>query len=246
MNDQRFQGVYPRPCGETLTRTRQAVARKAGLSPPMRGNRHLLPQRPITSRVYPRPCGETSISTAVVSGGGLSPPMRGNPLQSNNAVLARVGNPLQSNLMPQQRGSIPAHAGKPSLDRYRALSDAVYPRPCGETDRLHHDRMRAQGLSPPMRGNQFLRQFYAGGMGSIPAHAGKPRGDAEREMGNRVYPRPCGETLAIPSKSSYLGGLSPPMRGNPLQSNLMRRLLGSIPAHAGKPLVFNYLIILDS
>ena len=112
--------VYPRPRGGTSSRGR-GRARRAGLSPPTRGNRlnvggvfvrgRSIPAHagepsgftppPASGEVYPRPRGGTSTRPVSISRQrGLSPPTRGNPHRP--APSDRAG------------GSIPAHAGEPT------------------------------------------------------------------------------------------------------------------------------------
>ncbi len=111
----------------------------------------------------------------------------------------------------------------------------VYPRPCGETPSISVMAMAFTGLSPPMRGNPPCRGFSWRLLGSIPAHAGKPRCRFSRRGEFRVYPRPCGETAAASVRRPIRAGLSPPMRGNPAPQGGPAPGQGSIPAHAGKP-----------
>ena len=86
-----------------------------------------------------------------------------------------------------------------------------------------------------MRGNRNRAHRDPIGGGSIPAHAGKPECLVLIAPGFRVYPRPCGETFTNFLFGSRCGGLSPPMRGNPLHLAKPAVLARSIPAHAGKP-----------
>ena len=111
----------------------------------------------------------------------------------------------------------------------------VYPRPCGETSTATSLPARVAGLSPPMRGNHIHFHLDKIHHGSIPAHAGKPAGGPGRRAGDRVYPRPCGETAAASVRRPVRAGLSPPMRGNQSQAPDIPTTTGSIPAHAGKP-----------
>ena len=169
------------------------------------------------------------VSTA--SPRGLSPPMRGNR------------RPPRGGLEP--RGSIPAHAGKPSSRAARRRHAWVYPRPCGETFATPGPATRNPGLSPPMRGNLTASSLAESSPRSIPAHAGKPSRNTVGSSASRVYPRPCGETSPeIPVKLSE-PGLSPPMRGNRCAAFWALTSRGSIPAHAGKPLGTNPLIIFN-
>ena len=93
----------------------------------------------------------------------------------------------------------------------------------------------ARGLSPPVRGNRGALHRPRGKTGSIPARAGKPKVFEPSTKSARVYPRPCGETINDPLRTTYTRGLSPPVRGNRrhrLSPSVRRR---SIPARAGKP-----------
>ena len=113
---------------------------KKGLSPRMRGNPDFLevkntPAGSIPAHagkpefasksntshgVYPRACGETfGEAERGKTGAGLSPRMRGNRL---------VPPEYQTN-----KGSIPAHAGKPLFVTFNFSQCWVYPRACGET-----------------------------------------------------------------------------------------------------------------
>ena len=86
-----------------------------------------------------------------------------------------------------------------------------------------------------MRGNHwpaFLIRFF---LGSIPAHAGKPRPNQTERIARWVYPRACGETVLWGLSYSLWEGLSPRMRGNLYDRHPDQSRAGSIPAHAGKP-----------
>ena len=172
--------VYPRPRGGTRAR-RSLLRRRAGLSPPTRGNpmRSSHPRislrsipahagepflavraRPVVE-VYPRPRGGTAGTMAATKNlMGLSPPTRGNPLRWLKAVW-----PLRS---------IPAHAGEPYWDADDALGGEVYPRPRGGTLAVRRLRVLGGGLSPPTRGNRGCPPRLRRTMRSIPAHAGEP------------------------------------------------------------------------
>ena len=171
--------VYPRPRGGTQL-LGVGVPAVTGLSPPTRGNRtsaciHRMGSRSIpahagepsvqddagvTSGVYPRPRGGTCLwmlRSEVAA--GLSPPTRGNRRQQHSSHTGY--------------GSIPAHAGEPTIRSSPIWSSRVYPRPRGGTvspsriipSILGLSRPRGgtvdtnglqfllTGLSPPMRGN---------------------------------------------------------------------------------------------
>ena len=131
--------------------------------------------------------------------------------------------------------SIPAHAGEPQSQSYKAISAPVYPRPRGGTGGRWQDAIVGVGLSPPTRGNRPSSAILDAPMRSIPAHAGEPPQARENRPSARVYPRPRGGTSRRRSARRRGRGLSPPTRGNPkrAQGRLSRR--GSIPAHAGEP-----------
>ena len=132
-------------------------------------------------------------------------------------------------------GSIPAHAGEPGRHARDRLIPAVYPRPRGGTGASGASPKRAQGLSPPTRGNPSTPAAFGRLIGSIPAHAGEPEVQVTYIIIDAVYPRPRGGTHASREVCSPFGGLSPPTRGNPLAPLSIRRPTGSIPAHAGEP-----------
>ena len=135
----------------------------------------------------------------------------------------------------ESRGSIPAHAGEPTIARRSASANAVYPRPRGGTLLRRDNRLRGRGLSPPTRGNLTAPARAEERGRSIPAHAGEP---LRRRSGRRagwVYPRPRGGTGVGYVALASVWGLSPPTRGNPALRRPARPQVGSIPAHAGEP-----------
>ena len=214
----------------------------AGLSPPTRGN----PRRSRRKRasggsipahagepprfarsappsgVYPRPRGGTAgADSQPPYRDGLSPPTRGNP-----------PSPTANEGLPR---SIPAHAGEPNYRGYTLLAGAVYPRPRGGTDMALTLSDAPMGLSPPTRGNPSARHPPNRPRGSIPAHAGEPRGERLGWAAKRVYPRPRGGTAHPQRRRRRLQGLSPPTRGNQPRFGYGLEGGGSIPAHAGEP-----------
>ena len=71
--------------------------------------------------------------------------------------------------------------------------------------------------------------------GSIPASAGEPPCTWTAARRSRVYPRECGGTWVVALVLTLGPGLSPRVRGNPLQVKENRIYSGSIPASAGEP-----------
>ena len=175
-----IQGVYPRVCGGTISRSRVSGTGK-GLSPRMRGNQPVEPGDSITGRsipayagepclcpylaggceVYPRVCGGTTRRRYVCpSDRGLSPRMRGNPLPHSATLTGKR--------------SIPAYAGEPTGRRLRNCPPEVYPRVCGGTGIPGQQLFQVACLSPRMRGNRQINLARHGGTLSIPAYAGEP------------------------------------------------------------------------
>ena len=71
--------------------------------------------------------------------------------------------------------------------------------------------------------------------GSIPAHTGKPSLRSKGLWRVRVYPRTHGETCYGRTALRENRGLSPHTRGNQKHASIAARVVGSIPAHTGKP-----------
>ena len=193
----------------------------SGLSPRMRGN--LIKPLALTARagsipthagkpikvtlpyiprwVYPHACGETPAEVIHRHAfEGLSPRMRGN--------LPSFFSP------PSAVGSIPTHAGKPSIFFQPSFGRRVYPHACGETHNPNWKEFYKGGLSPRMRGNRYQGPPTALRCGSIPTHAGKPAKAERDHLCGRVYPHACGETHGVYRCRCNGQGLSPRMRGN--------------------------------
>ena len=167
-------------CGGTHSLTWQALPAN-GLSPRVRGNRHILgvpPARPgsipacagepvcggqflACSEVYPRVCGGTPRRRVMWTGWhGLSPRVRG------NLNISPVATPAW--------GSIPACAGEPTSRRIADAGRGVYPRVCGGTRPAYGYSPADRGLSPRVRGNRQEMVKPVAMVGSIPACAGEP------------------------------------------------------------------------
>ena len=106
---------------------------------------------------------------------------------------------------------------------------------CGGTSVCHIQCEQRVGLSPRVRGNQYLIRRPAWRCGSIPACAGEPTSGNTFPCWDRVYPRVCGGTDAEVGLASTAMGLSPRVRGNRLGRRGGRHCHGSIPACAGEP-----------
>ena len=71
------------------------------------------------------------------------------------------------------------------------------------------------GLSPRVRGNPERLNLVADDPRSIPARAGEPLCRGRKQDARGVYPRACGGTVFLLTKSARYFGLSPRVRGEP-------------------------------
>ena len=174
------------------------------------------------TRVYPRVCGGTRLGlNGRGAQGGLSPRVRG-----NHGHRAQ-----QHHLL----GSIPACAGEPRQQGRHSDVNAVYPRVCGGTVLQVGGPPPKGGLSPRVRGNHRRVRPAHPGRRSIPACAGEPGNRRRACATGSVYPRVCGGTLRRRLLRWRRPGLSPRVRGNPVDLFQQYHDQGSIPACAGEP-----------
>ena len=236
----RRTGAHPRVCGENKY-TGEKYSTEDGSSPRVRGKRHHHTERKRTNglipacagktpavtwgeaqaRAHPRVCGENSRCRAAVTGtAGSSPRVRGKPLR-RRVVGRRVG-------------LIPACAGKTACGRTPAGVTGAHPRVCGENSSPRSSRLADSGSSPRVRGKPPLRPPDVGGVGLIPACAGKTASWASPGRGSRAHPRVCGENEYLLMLTSSHGGSSPRVRGKPPLTPSTGSGRGLIPACAGK------------
>ena len=88
-----------------------------------------------------------------------------------------------------------------------------------------------------MRGSRDCSVSVLVFVGSIPAHAGEPIPAMMIGFAAWVYPRACGGAHRGDPSAVLEAGLSPRMRGSRLEASLHALGEGSIPAHAGEPVV---------
>ena len=251
--------AHPRPCGEH-SRPPQQNRHVLGSSPPVRGAprarqacssaRGLIPARAGSTsheclqrekgRAHPRPCGEhqwhavlrgllgahprpcgehSHTVCGVVEAVGSSPPVRG--ARADGLADAALG------------GLIPARAGSTPTFRYTAAGSRAHPRPCGEHTHTLILCFRAGGSSPPVRGAPHIAHASLPVLGLIPARAGSTQRHTATEVLSGAHPRPCGEHRLFPPIRAVPRGSSPPVRGAPEMSPLVRTQEGLIPARAG-------------
>ena len=112
-------------------------------------------------RAYPRVCGATEKDLqAAAKLQGLSPRVRG------NLTAGTAQEPIS--------GPIPACAGQPYCQAFRTAATWAYPRVCGATEKINSDGRFGEGLSPRVRGNQYMLIPQGSRLGPIPACAGQP------------------------------------------------------------------------
>ena len=233
--------VHPRVGGETdgaarhLRLGRGPSPRGRGNPPPRRraaGHLRSIPAwagkpsrrqcRPHWSWVHPRVGGETPIDgDTVTETYGPSPRGRGNRERTGRSAGTRW--------------SIPAWAGKPCCSCCCLAVKAVHPRVGGETVCDGVTRLCHCGPSPRGRGNRAPLGSDIATRGSIPAWAGKPPPSRSTAGSRRVHPRVGGETWPWCARYRAAKGPSPRGRGNRSEPDTADRLVGSIPAWAGKP-----------
>ena len=232
--------VYPRVYGGTPVMTALPEADQ-GLSPRVRGNREVPPQKRLLCGSIPACAGEPDRDNSLSRLDGVYPRVCGGPLADPSGCVTRRGlsprvrgNPMVAGPLAGWIRSIPACAGEPRGKTMRRYQITVYPRVCGGTFRAR--------LNP----SDWSR--------SIPACAGEPDrccrngicqvyprvcGGTYRTLfldkEDEVYPRVCGGTPHFCAIMVQKWGLSPRVRGNLAYGSIGLRLHGSIPACAGEP-----------
>ena len=129
---------------------------------------------------------------------------------------------------------IPACAGKTGGRPVRGFGFWARPRVCGENwVRTLRSLMRA-GSSPRVRGKRRGPRQLVHGRRLIPAYAGKTASAVGAAAGAAAHPRVCGENDARRSAFDSARGSSPRVRGKHDGRRSVLRVLGLIPACAGK------------
>ena len=170
-----------------------------------------------------------SVRTCTASLSGLSPLTRGNPTSTRWGVSPSSPITRAISAADEERAARPEGGAAPDG-----------PPAAPPTARIHAKSIRGSvswfnGPSPTIQSPSGDRVK----LGSIPAHAGEPRSGERTRLRSRVYPRSRGGTrCAFGAKASSLG-LSPLTRGNLIGLQPRERGLGSIPARAGEPMLYN-------
>ena len=117
-----------------------------------------------------------------------------------------------------------------------SCTDDICPHRCGEAVIWWKRVPSRTGLCPLVRGNRRTAPPDLQPGRSIPAHAGKPPASVFPTKPTWVYSRPCGEATLALMVWNCVARLSPPTRGSREWGSEELDHIGSIPAHAGKPI----------
>ena len=150
-----------------------------------------------------------------------------------SSPLAR-GKPRHHRQNAHQRGLIPARAGKTQAAGENLRQVKAHPRSRGENAYLALPTVSAEGSSPLARGKHGRRARRDGLAGLIPARAGKTVLARRPTQPTPAHPRSRGENDATNKFADTLRGSSPLARGKPNPTRESHRLIGLIPARAGK------------
>ena len=192
-----------------------------GLIPAHAGKTLSYPHAHLGMWAHPRSRGENATNRlSQISAGGSSPLTRGKLPPREVA--------------PRHRGLIPAHAGKTGTMPGVGPFLWAHPRSRGENVKRTLVDWTLAGSSPLTRGKPGRGLGSAGCAGLIPAHAGKTMRLSQQGLITRAHPRSRGENESQRSRTRWLRGSSPLTRGKHTRARLSSRVVGLIPAHAGK------------
>ena len=212
-------GSSPRVRGKPGPGLQEAARR--GLIPARAGKTRTPAPMRAARWAHPRACGENVVMRLGPGKlAGSSPRVRGKP---HGPVLSG-----------QERGLIPARAGKTASARTPSCARTAHPRACGENWDLTTEDIPALGSSPRVRGKPHELVFIDLSLGLIPARAGKT-GRIRHVLGVAwAHPRACGENLRGGGRPSPFPGSSPRVRGKPKWEGARSPPSRLIPARAGK------------
>ena len=136
--------------------------------------------------------------------------------------------------VPVREGLIPAHAGKTARPARRSCAPRAHPRSRGENRIITGRTCVMTGSSPLTRGKLVVRVAVELPPGLIPAHAGKTSQAGLRPRPHPAHPRSRGENWGDETARTTVMGSSPLTRGKLETVVNWPRVVGLIPAHAGK------------
>ena len=190
---------------------------------------------------HPRVCGEKAyVAYRSTNASGSSPRVRGKERRNSRQIISKRIIPACAGKSQSQQGYlgqlriIPACAGKSWSPHCFSQSSWDHPRVCGEKPSGDLRPSGVRGSSPRVRGKVVGNGLVKGLERIIPACAGKRACAPAGAPCGRDHPRVCGEKGSAASSIHATAGSSPRVRGKGQRLLVRRRVLGIIPACAGK------------
>ena len=172
-------GAHPRVCGENSSHACTDGC-PPGSSPRVRGKLVEPHQRRVRVRLIPACAGKTAWSPSNSRGGTAHPRVCGeNSTISASSRSARGSSPRVRGKLAgmgdvvEASGLIPARAGKTTTCAWHSSNWWAHPRVCGENLKNNSMNAATAGSSPRVRGKPQSTRYRCGGLGLIPACAGK-------------------------------------------------------------------------
>ena len=213
--------AHPRSRGENYPPRGQSL-RDCGSSPLTRGKLRVTDKEISSTRLIPAHAGKTRNSTRRFWTWAAHPRSRGeNAAAWTDEVAATGSSPLTRGKPVEligggdERGLIPAHAGKTSVPSPRSPHPAAHPRSRGENSQNSSLFLPVHGSSPLTRGKRFRCADDRLDLGLIPAHAGKTSVKDHWPPPRRAHPRSRGENVRVRRSIRSTQGSSPLTRGKP-------------------------------
>ena len=212
-----------------------------GSSPLTRGKPLIRVRLCSAGRLIPAHAGKTLSMLIDAWSPQAHPRSRGENQACSSSASAVVGSsPLTRgklalhDLVVDQTGLIPAHAGKTALAALGIAICRAHPRSRGENANFLGGVVSSPGSSPLTRGKRPRPRRSLWGPRLIPAHAGKTPRRRRPGTAPGAHPRSRGENFNRVRATHYTLGSSPLTRGKPRTSTVSPSAAGLIPAHAGK------------
>ena len=254
------QGLIPAGAGRTVISAKSPWPRSAhprwrgeddpdawitradgGSSPLARGGPVGAPLEADGTRLIPAGAGRTDGPVDECRSAGAHPRWRGEDRNAScgagtlegSSPLAR-GGPRAAPARPRSAGLIPTGAGRTSTSGTRRWWTTAHPRWRGEDSTIRFCACSRVGSSPLARGGLERPGGWFGAAGLIPAGAGRTTSSCRRPGGWAAHPRWRGEDGLHEVLEGGDEGSSPLARGGLYAMRLGPRVVGLIPAGAGR------------
>ena len=232
--------AHPRAGGENSP-ARSCPTAIAGSSPRGRGNPPQRRHARLDAWLIPARAGKTGGATrakvpsrAHPRAGGENSPACGRRFRASGSSPRGRGKRDMTRPLIEERGLIPARAGKTSDGGRQTTTLSAHPRAGGENFCDDDARRGEAGSSPRRRGKQRMRGTRAAQWGLIPARAGKTSWSRPPTLTARTHPRAGGENECRHCGHLPAPGSSPRGRGKPTANPSELSSTRLIPARAGK------------